>query len=81
MSRDLGKERGTNRKHACVDLTGGFRENGFVVGQATLKAELKKVEKHAKACEDNQHAFVPLAFDTSATWRRRQFGSWLEFSV
>ncbi|MFS7922479.1 putative mediator complex, subunit Med20 [Helianthus anomalus] len=24
----------------------------------------KKVEKHAKACEDNQHAFVPLAFDT-----------------
>ncbi|MFS7995805.1 hypothetical protein Hanom_Chr12g01122391 [Helianthus anomalus] len=22
------------------------------------------VEKHVKACEDNQHAFVPLAFDT-----------------
>ncbi|MFS7948371.1 putative exostosin [Helianthus anomalus] len=56
-------------KHACVDLTGvsplaGFRENGFVAGQAVLKAESKKVEKHAKACEDNQHAFVPLAFDT-----------------
>ncbi|KAJ0836096.1 putative exostosin [Helianthus annuus] len=31
-------------KHACVDLTGvsplaGFRENGFVAGQAVLKAE------------------------------------------
>ncbi|MFS8014400.1 hypothetical protein Hanom_Chr15g01344061 [Helianthus anomalus] len=41
-------------KHACVDLTGvsplaGFRENGFVAGQAVLKAESKKVEKHAKA--------------------------------
>ncbi|MFS8029942.1 putative exostosin [Helianthus anomalus] len=42
----------------------GFRENGFVAGQAVLKTESKKVEKHAKACEDNQHAFVPLAFDT-----------------
>ncbi|MFS7928374.1 hypothetical protein Hanom_Chr04g00320011 [Helianthus anomalus] len=56
-------------KHACVDLTGvsplaGFRENTFVAGQAVLKAESKKVEKHAKACEDNPHAFVPLAFDT-----------------
>ncbi|MFS8003783.1 hypothetical protein Hanom_Chr13g01217961 [Helianthus anomalus] len=56
-------------KQACVDLTGvsplaGFRENGFVAGQAVLEAESKKVEKHVKACEDNQHAFVPLAFDT-----------------
>ncbi|KAI3713814.1 hypothetical protein L1987_72400 [Smallanthus sonchifolius] len=56
-------------KHACVDLTGvsplaGLRENGFVAGQAVMKAESKKVEKHAKACEDNHHAFVPLAFDT-----------------
>ncbi|MFS7924551.1 hypothetical protein Hanom_Chr03g00273931 [Helianthus anomalus] len=56
-------------KHACVDLTGvsplaGFPKNGFVAGQAVLKAESKKVEKHVKACEDNQHAFVPLAFDT-----------------
>ncbi|KAF5790604.1 hypothetical protein HanXRQr2_Chr09g0385171 [Helianthus annuus] len=56
-------------KHACVDLTGvsplaGFQENEFVEGQAVLKAESKKVEKHAKACEDNQHAFVPPAFDT-----------------
>ena len=56
-------------KHACVDLTGvsplvGLRDNGFVVGQAVRKAEAKKVEKHAKACEENQHVFVPLAFDT-----------------
>ncbi|MFS7888600.1 hypothetical protein Hanom_Chr00s000001g01597121 [Helianthus anomalus] len=29
-----------------------------------MKSKSKKVEKHAKACEDNQHAFVPLAFDT-----------------
>ncbi|MFS8014297.1 hypothetical protein Hanom_Chr15g01342931 [Helianthus anomalus] len=26
--------------------------------------ESKKVDKHAKACADNQHAFVPFAFDT-----------------
>ncbi|KAJ0743220.1 putative exostosin [Helianthus annuus] len=55
-------------KHACVDFTGvsplaGLRENGFVVGQAIRKAESKKVDKHAKACTDNQHAFVPFAFD------------------
>ncbi|KAD0131090.1 hypothetical protein E3N88_44746 [Mikania micrantha] len=56
-------------KHACVDLTGvsplvGLRENGFVAGQAARKAESKKVDKHAKACAENQHVFVPFAFDT-----------------
>ncbi|KAJ0896326.1 hypothetical protein HanRHA438_Chr08g0333511 [Helianthus annuus] len=56
-------------KHACVDLTGvsplvGLRENGFVAGQAARKAESKKVDKHAKACTENQHVFVPFAFDT-----------------
>ena len=56
-------------KHACVDLTGvsplaGLRDNGFVAEQAMKRAETKKVEKHAKACEENQHVFVPLAFDT-----------------
>ena len=56
-------------KHACVDLTGvsplvGLRDSGFVAGQAFRKAESKKVEKHAKACEENQHVFVPLTFDT-----------------
>ncbi|KAJ0925109.1 putative reverse transcriptase domain, exostosin [Helianthus annuus] len=56
-------------KHACVDLTGvsplvGLRENGFVAGLAARKAELKKVDKHAKACAENQHVFIPFAFDT-----------------
>ncbi|KAL8258412.1 hypothetical protein R6Q59_030453 [Mikania micrantha] len=54
-------------KHACVDLTGvsplvGLRENGFVAGQAARKAESKKVDKHAKACAENQHIFVPFAY-------------------
>ncbi|MFS7922732.1 hypothetical protein Hanom_Chr03g00252451 [Helianthus anomalus] len=56
-------------KHACVDLTGvsplvGLRDNGFVVGQATLNAESSKVAKHEKACLENQHVFIPFAFDT-----------------
>lgn len=42
----------------------GFRDNGFVVGQAVMRTEVKKVKKHGKACEENQHVFVPLAFDT-----------------
>ncbi|MFS7975619.1 hypothetical protein Hanom_Chr10g00882701 [Helianthus anomalus] len=56
-------------KHACVDLTGVsplavLKESGFVARQAIRKAKSKKVDKHAKACADNQHAFVPFAFDT-----------------
>ncbi|MFS7976495.1 hypothetical protein Hanom_Chr10g00893091 [Helianthus anomalus] len=56
-------------KHACVDLTGvsplvGLKENGFVAGLAARKAESKKVDKHAKACAENQHVFIPFAFDT-----------------
>ncbi|MFS7899287.1 putative exostosin [Helianthus anomalus] len=56
-------------KHACVDLTGvsplvGLRDHGFVVGQAITKAEAGKVAKHEKACIENQHVFVPFAFDT-----------------
>ena len=56
-------------KHACVDLTGvsplaGLRDRGFVMGQAALKAESGKVVKHEKACLDNQHVFLPFAFDT-----------------
>ncbi|MFS7939364.1 hypothetical protein Hanom_Chr05g00450831 [Helianthus anomalus] len=34
-----------------------FPTNGFVAGQAVLKVESKKVKKHTKACEDNQHTF------------------------
>ncbi|KAJ0924670.1 putative exostosin [Helianthus annuus] len=56
-------------KYACVDLTGvsplvGLKDKGFVVGQAVLKAEASKVAKHEKACRENQHVFVPFAFDT-----------------
>ena len=36
----------------------------FTVGQAALKAESSKVVKHEKSCSDNQHAFIPFAFDT-----------------
>ncbi|KAJ0917178.1 hypothetical protein HanRHA438_Chr05g0203111 [Helianthus annuus] len=58
----------TREKHACVDLKGvsplvGLRENEFIAGQAARKAESKKVDKHAKACAENQHVFVLFAFD------------------
>nr|GEY38047.1 auxilin-like protein [Tanacetum cinerariifolium] len=39
-------------------------ENGFVAGQAALKAESSKVAKHEKPCLENQHVFIPFAFDT-----------------
>nr|GEW13701.1 hypothetical protein [Tanacetum cinerariifolium] len=42
----------------------GFRENRFVAGQAALKAESSKVAKHEKGCLENQHVFIPFAFDT-----------------
>ncbi|MFS7963785.1 putative exostosin [Helianthus anomalus] len=53
-------------KHACVDLTGvsPSRDYGFMAGQAITKAEAGKVAKHEKACIENQHVFVPFAFDT-----------------
>ncbi|MFS7991232.1 putative exostosin [Helianthus anomalus] len=56
-------------KHACVDLTGvsplvGLGNSAFTVGQAALKAASGKVIKHEKACLDNQHVFIPFAFDT-----------------
>ncbi|KAF5817390.1 hypothetical protein HanXRQr2_Chr02g0052461 [Helianthus annuus] len=56
-------------KHACVDLTGvsplvGLEGSAFTVGHATLKAASGKVTKHKKMCLDNQHVFIPLAFDT-----------------
>ncbi|GKB65841.1 hypothetical protein Tco_0927253 [Tanacetum coccineum] len=43
-------------KHACMDLTGvsplvGLRDNGFVAGQAALKAESSKVAKHKIAVD------------------------------
>ncbi|MFS7983207.1 putative exostosin [Helianthus anomalus] len=42
----------------------GLRDHGFVAGQAITKAEAGKVAKHEKACIENQHVFVPFAFDT-----------------
>ncbi|GKB40300.1 RNA-directed DNA polymerase, eukaryota, partial [Tanacetum coccineum] len=37
---------------------------GFTVRQAALKAASCKVTKHEKACIENQHVFIPFAFDT-----------------
>nr|GEW99157.1 putative reverse transcriptase domain-containing protein [Tanacetum cinerariifolium] len=56
-------------KHVCVDLTGvsplvGLSSRGFIAGQAALKAASGKVTKHEKACIENQHVFIPFAFDT-----------------
>jgi len=56
-------------KHACVDLIGvsplvGLGVRPFTVGQTALKAASSKVAKHEKTCSDNQHAFIPFAFDT-----------------
>ncbi|KAK2441803.1 hypothetical protein QL285_013051 [Trifolium repens] len=56
-------------KHACVDLTGvsplvGLGVGDFIVGRAALKAASSKMAKHEKECTDNQHIFIPSAFDT-----------------
>ncbi|MCH86851.1 auxilin-like protein, partial [Trifolium medium] len=56
-------------KHACVDLTGvsplvGLRAETFTMRQTALKATSSKVAKHEKAYSNNQHAFIPFAFDT-----------------
>ena len=56
-------------KHVCVDLTGvsplvGLGVRPFTVGQTALKVASSKEAKHEKACSDNQHAFIPFAFDT-----------------
>ncbi|GJU03012.1 hypothetical protein Tco_1113350 [Tanacetum coccineum] len=56
-------------KHAYMDLIGvsplvGLSSRGFTAGQAALKAALGKVTKHEKACIENQHVFIPFAFDT-----------------
>ncbi|GJW35894.1 hypothetical protein Tco_0058814 [Tanacetum coccineum] len=56
-------------KHACVDLTEvspivGLSSRGLTSGHAALKAVLGKVTKPEKACIENQHVFIPFAFDT-----------------
>ncbi|GAU17410.1 hypothetical protein TSUD_232870 [Trifolium subterraneum] len=35
-----------------------------VYGWTALKAASSKMSKHEKACSDNQHVFIPFAFDT-----------------
>jgi hypothetical protein len=56
-------------KYACVDLTRvsslvGLTIGDFTVGQAALKTASSKVAKHERVCSNNQHAFIPFAFDT-----------------
>jgi len=65
---DVMVYRWVDGKHACVDLTEvsplvGLGAGPFTVGQTTLKAASNKVAKHEKACSDNQHVFIPFAFD------------------
>ncbi|KAM0063138.1 putative exostosin [Helianthus debilis subsp. tardiflorus] len=71
-------------KHACVDLTGvsplvGLGSSAFTVGQAALKAASGKVIKHEKACLDNQHVFIPFAFDTFGFLAQRLWTYLVEF--
>ena len=42
----------------------GMGSGVFTVGQAALKAASSKLAKHEKACMENQHTFIPFAFDT-----------------
>jgi hypothetical protein len=56
-------------KHACVYLTEdsalvGLETETFTVRQTALKVVSCKVAKHEKTYSDNQHPFIPFAFDT-----------------
>ncbi|GJV08329.1 putative exostosin-like protein [Tanacetum coccineum] len=67
--RDIGRPTlGVKSWRRCFRLMSlaqfAARDNGFVAGQAVLKAESSKVAKHEKACLENQHVFIPFAFDT-----------------
>ena len=42
----------------------GLRAGGFTAGHAALKAATNKVTKHERSCMENQHVFIPFAFDT-----------------
>ena len=41
-----------------------LRVGGFTTGHATLKTATGTVIKHEKSCMENQHMFIPFAFDT-----------------
>jgi hypothetical protein len=52
-----------------MDLIGvsslvGLTIEDFTVGQSALKVVSSKVAKHESACSNNQHTFIPFAFDT-----------------
>ncbi|GJU97912.1 hypothetical protein Tco_1327183 [Tanacetum coccineum] len=56
-------------KYACVDLTRvsplmGLSSRGFTAGQSALKSASCKVTKHEKTCIENQHVFIPFAFES-----------------
>lgn len=40
-----------------------FERRGFTAGHAALKVATCKVTKHENACIENQHMFIPFAFD------------------
>lgn len=42
----------------------GVRTGGFTMSQATLKVASNEAAKHTKTCSNNQHTFIPFAFDT-----------------
>ncbi|KAJ0811416.1 hypothetical protein HanPSC8_Chr17g0750461 [Helianthus annuus] len=70
-------------KHVCVDLTEvfplvGLKENHFVAGRTILKATSGNVAKHENACAENQHVFIPLAFDTFGFFAPEAVGFWTE---
>lgn len=37
-------------------------------GQAGKKIDLAIIEKHERACVDNQYCFIPFSFDTFGFW-------------
>ncbi|MFS8029156.1 putative exostosin [Helianthus anomalus] len=53
-----------NRDYSSTHMVVVLEDHGFVAGHAITKAEAGKVSKHEKACIENQHVFVPFAFDT-----------------
>ncbi|KAJ0493727.1 hypothetical protein HanIR_Chr12g0589391 [Helianthus annuus] len=70
---------GWTGEHASVDLRGvsslvGLRDNKFVVGPP-IEGELGKVAKHEKVCAENQHVFIPFAFDTFGSLASEAVGS------
>jgi len=49
------------KKGGSCELLVGFVD--FMVGQETLKVASNKMAKYEKVCLNNQHTFIPFAFD------------------